>query len=237
MTDFDKYQRNGAYHWRQSNPRWGNAEFNPALRSRYQAVAKMLPPHAQSVLDVGCGDAYLLYLISQKSSSIQLYGVDAEPLGVALASQQLAQHERSASIVAGSAYSLPFPSCSFDVVTSADVIEHLENPEQSLQEIHRVLRDRGLLLLSTPNRQPAMKWDNRHVHEFDAEELRSMLCQYFVTVEIFACWPMWWIRQWKHGGRRMKFINNLCRLGFNPFLKTVSTPSVNYGQLIARCIK
>jgi 2-polyprenyl-3-methyl-5-hydroxy-6-metoxy-1,4-benzoquinol methylase len=46
---------------------------------------------------------------------------------------------------------LPFPCASFDLVVMAEVVEHLINPAQALDEVHRVLKPNGHLLLSTPN--------------------------------------------------------------------------------------
>lgn len=47
---------------------------------------------------------------------------------------------------------LPFPDASFDAVVSNHVIEHTGDPALHLQEIHRVLRPRGVVYLATPNR-------------------------------------------------------------------------------------
>ncbi len=46
---------------------------------------------------------------------------------------------------------LPFDDASLDYVVLAEVIEHLRNPYQVMQEISRVLRPGGKLILSTPN--------------------------------------------------------------------------------------
>ena len=46
---------------------------------------------------------------------------------------------------------LPYPSESFRIVTCLELIEHIARTEDLLQEIYRVLRPSGYLLLSTPN--------------------------------------------------------------------------------------
>ncbi len=47
---------------------------------------------------------------------------------------------------------LPFPDKYFDVIIYGEIIEHLtENPVYSLYNLHRVLKDDGILIISTPN--------------------------------------------------------------------------------------
>lgn len=53
--------------------------------------------------------------------------------------------------VAGTVERLPLREASVDVVLSRYVLEHLENPEQSLAEVSRVLRPGGLFLFVTPH--------------------------------------------------------------------------------------
>jgi 2-polyprenyl-3-methyl-5-hydroxy-6-metoxy-1,4-benzoquinol methylase len=47
--------------------------------------------------------------------------------------------------------SLPIASDSIDIVVSLEVIEHIANAEKLLEEFHRVLKNSGYLILSTPN--------------------------------------------------------------------------------------
>jgi len=54
--------------------------------------------------------------------------------------------------------SIPFPTNTFDVILFTEVIEHLRiNPLSVLQELHRILKPNGLLLLTTPNITPSMR--------------------------------------------------------------------------------
>jgi 2-polyprenyl-3-methyl-5-hydroxy-6-metoxy-1,4-benzoquinol methylase len=47
---------------------------------------------------------------------------------------------------------LPFPNNYFDSVFAVEIIEHLENRKQLLNEIYRVLKPNGYLILTTPNK-------------------------------------------------------------------------------------
>lgn len=91
---------------------------------------------------------------------------------------------------------LPFDGRHFDVVTFASVIEHLYNPRHALEEIARVTKPGGLLLIEAPNavsmghRIDALKGRNpfRFFNEYNtAEQRRHMLvCAVFYTPEEIA---------------------------------------------------
>lgn len=51
----------------------------------------------------------------------------------------------------GSVYSIPFPDDYFDCVTLIEVIEHLERPMAAIQEIRRVLKPGGRVIILFPN--------------------------------------------------------------------------------------
>src|SRR5204862_3346754 len=89
---FAKYARSGAYHWQQVDPSWGNPHYNPLLAARYRALAELTPEHSQRVLDIGCGDGYLLHLVHQQCPAAKLHGVEPEVKGLTLAREQLARH-------------------------------------------------------------------------------------------------------------------------------------------------
>jgi SAM-dependent methyltransferase len=52
--------------------------------------------------------------------------------------------------ILGDAHTLPFASAAADAVLLLEVAEHLRDPHQALEEIHRVLREDGALYLSVP---------------------------------------------------------------------------------------
>jgi SAM-dependent methyltransferase len=84
---------------------------------------------------------------------------------------------------------MPFGSARFDVVTSFETLEHLEERKRFLAEIRRVLTDNGLVFLSTPNANHTQPVAGRpsnpyHVHEYAPGELRSELGNFFGSVDL-----------------------------------------------------
>jgi SAM-dependent methyltransferase len=235
---FSKYEGSGAYHWIQADPAWGNASYSAPLVARYHVLIDNLPQTSHNILEVGCGDGYLLYLLNKRGFN-RVVGIDNHPIGIQLAQGQLQRHNHADAylVSVASAYDLPFSARFFDSVVMADVIEHLDTPEKALREISRVLRQNGVLVLSTPNWQPDRIWDKLHVREFRPEELQKMLAPFFQKVTLFSCWPMWCVRLWERGGRWRRLLNSVARLGFNLFEISTSKVSAEYGQLMAVCWK
>ena len=232
-----KYERVGAYHWIEADPRWTNPKYNVPLVARYQAILDHVPPTSRSILDVGCGDGYLMHLLHRRGFR-GLVGIDSDSVAVGLAQGKLLEHDDAvchASVA--SVYNLPLPPLSFDSVVMADVIEHLDAPGDALQEVSRVLTPNGALILSTPNWQPDRRWDTSHVREYRPEELQLMLAGSFEEVTLYACWPMSCFRLWARGLVWRQLLRCLARLGINPLAISAERVSLEYGQLIAVCSK
>lgn len=106
------------------------------------------------MLDVGCGSRGLTEAIMKAVDAKEVYGLDiniealveAESKGIRCLPLDIEDQQ------------IPLPDNQFDFVTMIEVLEHLTNPLNSLLEIHRVLRPRGLFLTSTPN---LGSWRNR----------------------------------------------------------------------------
>ena len=72
-------------------------------------------------------------------------------IGVDVEGSHLRQNDELGHAVVATGVRLPFPACSFDLVTANMVLEHLEDPRSVLLEIRRVLRPGGLFAMVTPN--------------------------------------------------------------------------------------
>ena len=107
--------------------------------------------HTIHILDAGCGDGINLFGLHQAlrkhSCDIELFGIDYNPLRVTRA-QEL---EGVAGLLQGSLSCLPFSSETFDIILCNQVLEHIYDDLLALQELNRILRPRGLLILGVPN--------------------------------------------------------------------------------------
>jgi GT2 family glycosyltransferase/glycosyltransferase involved in cell wall biosynthesis/SAM-dependent methyltransferase len=137
------------------------------------------------VLDTGCGTGYGAAHLAKAANSV--IGIDYEFLAILYAREHFAPP--NVLYLVGDCHHLPFPPNHFDVVTSFELIEHLANAKQYLQEIRRVLRLDGTLIISTPNRP--IYHERRdgvgnpfHVQEWDIQEFVPLLKTVFPFVEV-----------------------------------------------------
>lgn len=106
------------------------------------------------ILDIGCGMGYFLEA-AKKSKNVkwEIYGLE---LNKSLRNRANKQVKRQ--IIAGKMSSLPFKDRIFDCVTCFDVLEHDVNLETNLEEIYRVLKNDGVLVVQAPNYISAMAY-------------------------------------------------------------------------------
>ncbi len=97
------------------------------------------------VLDAGCGPGF--HLKSLQNSTHFVVGLDFEPTFLRCAKQDA----REAEVLAASLEDAPLRAEIFDTVLCLGVIEHIETPSRGLQEISRVLKPGGRLILLVPN--------------------------------------------------------------------------------------
>jgi ubiquinone/menaquinone biosynthesis C-methylase UbiE len=139
------------------------------------------------VLDVGCGTGYGSAFLAGKGAG-SVVGIDFSDTAIAYAKKKYrrlpVQFEKM------DAQALRFPDRSFDFVLSSENLEHLADPSANVREMRRVLREGGLLLLGTPNKEMfspgRIESPNPfHLKEFYFEELRDLLLASFATVHLF----------------------------------------------------
>lgn len=113
---------------------------HPGMRLLFK-IAK----EKKDILDLGCGEGTRLSLVD--GSGKNLTGIDISETAIKKAK---AKH-RGIKFVKNNIEALPFPEKSFDLVYSAFVFEHLDDPEKVIKEAVRVLKPGGNLLIIAPN--------------------------------------------------------------------------------------
>jgi dolichol-phosphate mannosyltransferase len=118
-------------------------------RGRYQVITRLAAGFHQ-VLDVGCGSSRIL------SSNPEMIGLDIQLHKLRYAGRY------GNPLVHGSIFELPFADGSFDCVICSEVIEHIPAQEKPFDELTRVLKTGGRLILGTPDydrwRWRALEW-------------------------------------------------------------------------------
>lgn len=102
------------------------------------------------ILDLGCGVGVMTAFLHGKGHDC--FGVDISPLFIREAKRKSKGKFRVMDVT-----DLKFRDSSFDVVISAETIEHVLDPEAMLKEAARVLKKGGLLMLRFPNQQNKFK--------------------------------------------------------------------------------
>ena len=127
------------------------------------------------ILDVGCGEGAISKPVAKMGNHVTCL----ELPGVA----NLARRCQVQTVVAGDAEQIPFTSDSFNMILASEVIEHLWNPIDFLNEAHRALKPEGYLIAETPEGEEGLNYDS-HKHYFTVERLKQMVGEKFNVCEV-----------------------------------------------------
>ncbi len=193
-------------------------EIDPAFADRawliFQAVAYRQPAR---LLEIGCGRGFYVNALTELKSLKRIDGIEIEPVYLAQAKQGVTN--KKVHLIEASAYALPYPDHSFDMVLLTEVLEHLTDQELALREIKRVLKPGGWLVATVPSVDFSFWWDplnwllmralhthiNQHIwwlagiwagHQrlYSASQLQLVLIKAGFMVEAYQgvtrfCWP------------------------------------------------
>lgn len=180
---FNKYKKYGPYHWAvfSHDPR----HHDLFTYTRYHAVLDNAAINdGMNILDMGCGDGALTFLIFQKSPNCKIIGVEPDETGRNLAIGKFSKKKARATFIESSA---SVPDKSQDVIFCADVIEHVSNFDKFLAEINRILKPQGQVVFSTPVRMTETPNDKEHIKEFFPDEFNQLINKYFIVSNHIFC--------------------------------------------------
>lgn len=142
------------------------------------------PLSGKTVLDVGCGDGILTTKFRRRGASLVI-GCDTDPRMIAIATARTAAERDALSYLLDHAEQLAFRDQSFDVVTAVTVLCLVEQRSRAVQEIARVLKAGGRLVIGELGRwstwaasRRVRAWLGnefwRHARFMTAHELRAL---------------------------------------------------------------
>lgn len=124
-------------------------------RRRLALASKLLPPKIDRLLKIGYGSG--VHLPHWKSKAAEVYGIDPHP-HAAEVTTALAKHGVAVSLTSGSAESMPYPNGFFDCILAISAVEFIPDLPAACQEMRRVLRPEGCVVVVTPGRSPVVDW-------------------------------------------------------------------------------
>ena len=95
-------------------------------------------------LDIGCAAGYFLNLARK-------YGYDVYGVEISKFASSFAREKFKLNVFNGELEDAKFKDDYFDVVSAANVLEHVDDPEKFLKEIRRIIKKDGLLIIDVPS--------------------------------------------------------------------------------------
>lgn len=132
-------------------------------------------PNTENMLEIGCGTGFVLAGIKKRFPELSLYGSDIYISGLKFAHERI----KKAQLFQMDSRRIPFVE-EFDIIGAFDVLEHIEEDEVVLSQIHKALKKNGGMILTVPQ-HPSL-WSHTdelacHVCRYDAGDLRKKVLQ------------------------------------------------------------
>lgn len=164
---------------------------------RFSEVEK-LTELAKTVLDIGCADGTFTKIIFNKTKAEKIIGIDVLKRSIGYAEKRFAKNKKMKFHVAD-VHQLPFRGGEFDAVFCLEVLEHVVDPLKVLQEVYRILKKGGYVIVLVPSENwlfhsivwplwqmmPGKNiWKHSHLHNFSNGYLEELVKKPGLKIEV-----------------------------------------------------
>lgn len=149
--------------------------------NRYQFASQFV--RNKSVLDLACGTGYGSHIISS-SGATRVVGLDISRETISYANKKYKTPNTRFQVA--DALKTGLPDKSMDIVVCLEFIEHITAQDRLIGEIKRVLKQGGILIISTPNKLTYPKNNTFHKKELNINEFRRILSKHFKCINTFG---------------------------------------------------
>lgn len=144
---------------------------------RLKTIERILPEPGRA-LDLGCATGFFLEALESKGWDA--YGIDISKFAVKAAKEKFGDKVLN-NVIENS----NFPESYFNLITMWDYLEHTSNPRRVIAICQKILKPKGFLILTTPDRGSLMakitgeRWmgykDKEHLFYFSKKTLKNLL--------------------------------------------------------------
>lgn len=130
------------------------------------------------VLDVGCGTGYTTEAVLKKAPLGEVDGIDLTPQQLRKAASKLKPKKAILNLSRGDTENLPFRDETFDAVVSVGAVEYLPHPKKALQEMARVVKHGGKVVVGGPESEWFRRMSlNKTFYTPSATEIKELFKQ------------------------------------------------------------
>ncbi|MDI6716135.1 MAG: methyltransferase domain-containing protein [Actinomycetota bacterium] len=132
---------------------WGDEVYreqyvNGDRLSAWRRICTLCRNYPGPILDIGCGNGYLLKIFRALRPNEELWGIDISEKSIECAAQVV---QDAHLLVCDASRMEQFECNQFPIIVCSEVLEHVDNPTLVLNEIHRILSEDGRLVVSIPD--------------------------------------------------------------------------------------
>lgn len=147
LTIYDE----AADQWWSDEIRWVRTLKN-LVPGRLSWMDRQIDWQGKRVLDLGCAGGFMAEALAERGARVTGIDPARDAIAAARAHAEQAGHDIAYDIGVGE--DLPYADAAFDAVVCVDVLEHVGDLSQVVDEVARVLKPDGLFLFDTINRNP-----------------------------------------------------------------------------------
>ncbi len=141
---------------------------NWVLKRSQKAYYYAVDVVAGKTLEVGCGNAYAAQMIAKAVKELHILDkFDTQNPAISQIT--------NLTFIQATVPPIPLPDNEVDFVISFQLIEHIQEDEKLIAEIHRVLKKGGKFIVSTPNKLMSLSRNPWHIREYTPDELKKAL--------------------------------------------------------------
>lgn len=150
--------------------RWANQGYlNPFALERLIMILEMIKAsglQSPAILDLGCGTGWLTAILNEIGPST---GIELSEDTIKSAKTKYPGPE----FISGNLFEIKIPDSSFDIVVSQEVVEHVEDQKAYLAIAANSLKDKGYLILTTPNARNFSHWSKDALSQWNLQPIEN----------------------------------------------------------------